>query len=184
MSGIAAPELLTSRLRLREHRADDLDASAAMWGDADVVRFIGGKPFSRSDVWARLLRYAGMWRLLGYGFWVVEDRTTGAFLGEVGFMDAKRDIDPAIVDPEAGWAFARHAHGCGFASEALAAAFDWADREIAAPCIACMIEDGNDVSRAVAAKFEFHSYARTTFSGSPVELFRRARILERKFAKA
>jgi RimJ/RimL family protein N-acetyltransferase len=45
----AAPILETDRLRLRAHTAEDFAASAAMWGDPDVTRFIGGRPFTREE---------------------------------------------------------------------------------------------------------------------------------------
>ena len=38
------PVLTTERLILRPHRAEDFDAVAAMTGDAEVMRYIGGKP--------------------------------------------------------------------------------------------------------------------------------------------
>ena len=38
------PEIVTDRLRLRAHRMEDLAASAAMWADRSVTRFIGGRP--------------------------------------------------------------------------------------------------------------------------------------------
>ncbi len=40
------PILETERLRLRGHRRDDFAASAAMWADPIVTRYIGGKPLS------------------------------------------------------------------------------------------------------------------------------------------
>ena len=52
-----APAIETPRLRLRAHRPDDLEASFAMWGDPAVTRFIGGRPFTREEVWGRFLRY-------------------------------------------------------------------------------------------------------------------------------
>ena len=53
--------------------------------DLDTVSEVA-HPATREEAWARLLRYAGHWALLGYGFWLVEDRTTGSFVGEVGVM--------------------------------------------------------------------------------------------------
>ena len=67
-----------------------------MWGDRDVTRYIGGKPFSREEVWSKILRYAGHWSLLGFGYWVIADRASGRFLGEAGFADFKRRIEPDI----------------------------------------------------------------------------------------
>lgn len=179
----SAPELLTPRLRLRAHTAGDLDAAAAMWADPLVVRHIGGTPFSRSDVWARLLRYAGMWPMLGYGFWAVEARSGGDFLGDIGIMDARREIDPPIDAPEVGWAFASAAHGRGIATEALSAVLGWADAALAHPSTVALIDDGNAASAAVAAKFGFAPYASTRFGGASVQLLRRQRHAGGAFAK-
>ncbi len=82
----------TARLALRRHRRDDLEACAAMWGDPIVTRHIGGKPFSVEEVWARLLRYAGHWSLMGFGYWVIEEKSSGRFVGEVGFSAGARRI--------------------------------------------------------------------------------------------
>ena len=62
-----APELSTSRLILRGHSIDDFDDCAAMWGDRQVTRFIGGEPSNREQSWSRLLRYIGHWAMLGFG---------------------------------------------------------------------------------------------------------------------
>src|SRR5262245_34593015 len=89
------PTLLeTERLRLRGHHPGDFDALAAIWADPRVVRYISGTPSSASDSWARLLRYAGHWSLLGYGFWAIEEKTSGRFVGDVGFADFKRELEP------------------------------------------------------------------------------------------
>jgi RimJ/RimL family protein N-acetyltransferase len=74
---IAPPLLTTSRLTLRPHTRDDFLESYAMWSDPEVIRYIGGKPFTREEVWARLLRYAGHWAMLGYGYWVVREKESG-----------------------------------------------------------------------------------------------------------
>jgi hypothetical protein len=102
----------TPRLVLRPHTRADLDESAAMWGDPETTRFIGGKPYTREEAWARLLRYAGHWDLLGFGHWVARD-AAGRFVGEVGFADFQREIEPRLDAPEAGWVLARWAQGQG-----------------------------------------------------------------------
>jgi len=84
----------TARLRLRGHGVEDFAACAAMWADPVVTRYIGGRPFSGEEAWTRLLRYAGHWALLGFGYWVAEERSTGAFVGELGFADYQRDLSP------------------------------------------------------------------------------------------
>jgi RimJ/RimL family protein N-acetyltransferase len=87
------PTLETGRLILRPHRREDFDSCAALWANPDVVRYIGGKPFTREEVWARLLRYAGHWQWLGFGFWALEEKETGAFAGELGFAEFMRDLE-------------------------------------------------------------------------------------------
>ena len=91
-SCVEVPILESERLKLRGHRLDDSVHSAAMWADPEVTRYIGGKPLTEEESWARLLRYVGHWSLLGFGYWLVEEKMTGNFIGEVGFADYKRDL--------------------------------------------------------------------------------------------
>ena len=43
---------------------------------------------------------------MGFGYWVAEEKATGAFLGEIGFADYQRDLEPRLDGvPEAGWVF-------------------------------------------------------------------------------
>ena len=146
------PTLETARLTLRGYRLDDYASCAALWADPNVTRFVGGRPLSAEESWARLLRYIGHWCLLGYGYWVVEEKATGAFLGELGFADWKRDIEPAIHLPEAGWVLATAAHGKGYATEALRAALVWAGGAFPTPRTTCLIHPDNLASIRVAQK--------------------------------
>src|SRR4051812_2186757 len=91
-----APGLATERLLLRAHRPDDFEPCLAMWSDAAVTCYIGGKPFAADEVWGKILRYAGLWSLLGFGYWAIEERRSGRFVGEVGFADFKRDLVPSF----------------------------------------------------------------------------------------
>ncbi|PSJ55630.1 GNAT family N-acetyltransferase [Pseudaminobacter soli (ex Li et al. 2025)] len=168
------PVIETARTILRPHRRSDFEASLALWADMAVTRHIGGRPMTSEEVWARLLRYAGLWRMLGYGYWVVEERDSGRFLGEVGFQDVKRDIEPDFGGaPEAGWVIAPAAHGKGFASEAVAAIHEWADRNFGGKRTVCIIDPDNLPSIRVAEKFGYREVTQTTYKGSPVILFER-----------
>jgi hypothetical protein len=69
-----APILETERLTLRGHRLDDFGPYAAMWADPVVTQHIGGKPIPEEESWTRFLRQAGHWALLGFGYWVVEEK--------------------------------------------------------------------------------------------------------------
>lgn len=167
-----APRLETERLVLRAHRADDLDAASAMWGDPDVVRYIGGKPFSRQEAWSKVLRYTGHWALLGFGYWALEARDTGAFLGEIGLADFKRELEPSIDGvPELGFALVPAAHGKGLAKEAARAVLAWADSRF--PRTVALVDEGHKGSLRVLEALGYRRCARTRYAGADVELHER-----------
>lgn len=160
--------LHTERLILRPHTLTDFADSAALWGDPVVTRFIGGRPFTAEEVWGRLLRYAGHWTLLGYGFWVVRERASGAFVGEVGLQDARRDIAPPLGAPELGWVLSPTAHGRGYATEAVQAALAWAETQLSAERLMCIIAPDNAASLRVADKCGFQETGRPVYHGKTV----------------
>jgi len=168
-----APLLATPRLRLRPHRADDLDAAAMLWADPAVTRFIQGRPQTREEVWARLLRYAGHWAWLGYGYWVVE--RDGQYVGEVGLADFRRAMEPPLSVPELGWALSPAVHGQGYATEALRAVLAWADAALPHEETACIVAPDNFASLRVAEKLGYRPSARTTYKGEATVVFRRLR---------
>jgi RimJ/RimL family protein N-acetyltransferase len=169
------PQIIeTERLLLRLHRIEDFDRCHAIWSDPHVVRFLGGKPFTREEAWSRLLRYIGHWTALDYGMWAVETRDTGDYVGDIGFLDAKRELDPPFGDtPEVGWVLDTQAHGKGYATEAVRAALDWGDRHFSGRRTVCLIDTANLPSIRVAEKCGFQEFHRTTYKGQPVILFDR-----------
>jgi RimJ/RimL family protein N-acetyltransferase len=168
------PILDTARLVLRGHRHEDFPDAAAMWGDLEVARHISGKPSTGEESWARMLRYAGLWVLLGYGYWALEEKASGRFVGEVGFGNFKREIEPALGDgPEAGWVLAPWAHGQGFATEAMTAALAWGDLWFGATPVVCILAPENPASIRVAEKCGFREFARGTYKTWPTLFYRR-----------
>jgi RimJ/RimL family protein N-acetyltransferase len=168
------PQIVTDRLRLRAHGLEDFTASAAMWADGEVTRFIGGRPFSREESWARFLRYAGHWPLLGFGYWAVEELATGDFVGEVGFADFKREIQPAIEStPELGWVLVPRVHGRGYATEAVRAALEWGDTHLSYSSVVCLIHPENTASIRVAEKCGFMKSCETTYRNEQTFIFTR-----------
>src|SRR5664279_2337825 len=141
---MSIPIVETERLRLRAHRLDDFTACAAMWADTAVTRYLGGKPFSEEEAWSRFLRYPGHWLLLGFGYWLVEEKATGNFVGEIGFADYKRDLTPSLKGtPEIGWVLAATVHGKGYATEAARAAILWGESYFGSIRTACIIHPEN-----------------------------------------
>jgi len=176
MSANAIPVLETRYLTLRGHQAGDFEASAAMWSDPAVTRFIGGQPSSREECWARLLRNIGHWSVLHFGYWLVEERDSGRFVGEVGFADFKRDMTPSFAGtPEIGWALAPWAQGRGWGREAVCAALTWGDRALPVRRTVCMIAPENMASISLAQKCGYQAFARATYKSRPSLLFERGR---------
>jgi RimJ/RimL family protein N-acetyltransferase len=173
-SATNVPVIETARLRLRGHRVDDLPDCAAMWAEEIVTRFIGGKPLTEEETWLRMLRHAGHWALLGFGYWVVEERATGRFLGEAGLAEFRREIEPSIVGiPEAGWVFACAAHGKGYASEAVQAILQWGKVRFGNERSVCLIDPGNTASMKLAERLGFVEEARTIFRDHPTVILGR-----------
>jgi RimJ/RimL family protein N-acetyltransferase len=171
-SAVEVPILETSRLRLRGHRLDDFVHSAAMWADAVVTRFIGGQPLTEEEAWTKFLRYAGHWALLGFGYWVVEEKAAGTFVGEIGFADFKRDVQPSLKGvPEIGWVLASQAHGKGYATEAVRAAVAWGDAHFQSPRTACIIAPENLASIRVAVKCGYKGPQRAFYKGKPTLMY-------------
>ena len=76
-------------------------------------------------------RYAGRWAWMNFGFWAVEEKATGSFVGEVGCAIHKRDIEPPLDDkPELDWVLATGFHGKGYATESVRAAMNWGNTAI------------------------------------------------------
>lgn len=168
-----APTLHTLRLILRPHVVADYTACRTLWADPQVVRHIGGVALDSQTVWFRILRYAGMWSLLGYGMLVIEDRDSGAFLGEAGLLSAERSLPELAGVPEAGWVLGSQAWGRGIATEAMQAILEWADVHVEAPSIRCIIDPGNDASIKVAEKLSFQMLTDTELGGKPTRVFDR-----------
>lgn len=173
---VEVPILKTERLTLRGCRADDFVHSAAMWADENVTRYIGGKPLTEEESWTKFLRYVGHWALLGFGYWVAEEKTTGNFVGEVGFAAYKRDLEPSLRGvPEIGWVLASAAHGKGYATEAVRAAVAWGDAHFESARTACIIAPENLASMRVAVKCGYREFVRTSYKGHPTVMMVRDR---------
>jgi RimJ/RimL family protein N-acetyltransferase len=169
----SAPTLETGRLRLRAHRLEDFEPIYEMAGDAALMQHISGTQ-PREEAWRRMLTAPGCWALLGYGYWVVERRADGVLIGQVGLADFKRDMVPGIEGlPELGYVLAGHAHGRGYASEAVEAVLAWADRMLRPAQIVAIIGADNAPSIKVAERAGFCVREQAVYKGEQILLFRR-----------
>ena len=139
------PELETERLRLRAPCIDDLDGLAAFYA-SDRAKFVGG-PMTREQAWRALATEVGHWCLLGFGRWALEEKATGAYVGNVGLWEPE-----GFPELELGWDLLAGATGKGYATEAGAAARAYAYETMGKTTLISLIAPGNDGSKKVAAR--------------------------------
>jgi RimJ/RimL family protein N-acetyltransferase len=168
------PIVETKRLRLRASALADFPSHCALWADPEVMRYLGTQPNTVEESWSRFLRNAGHWTVLGFGSWLVEEKSTGDFVGEVGLFDYHRNIEPPISTPEIGWVLSPDKQGKGYATEAVTAILDWGRERFISIEIACIIAPENTPSLRVAEKCGFTQSHRTVFRGEAVIVLRAA----------
>ncbi|MFF1478123.1 GNAT family N-acetyltransferase [Streptomyces sp. NPDC058301] len=112
------PELRTDRLLLRRWRESDLEPWAAMNADPDVREHLG-ELLTREQSDAVVALMQAEFDERGFGWWALEARETGEFIGRVGLDEVGADMPFTGVD--IGWRLARSAWGRGYATEAALA---------------------------------------------------------------
>jgi RimJ/RimL family protein N-acetyltransferase len=150
LARLDGPVLETERLKLRPWREADIAPNTAMLADPASGRFItaDGKPVT--DAWAGWRNAAimsGHWMLYGVGMFVVEEKSTGAFVGRVGPW-----FPPGWPGFEVGWGIAAEFRGKGYAVEAARASIDWAFASFELDQIVHCIDRENTASQGVARR--------------------------------
>ncbi|SJZ63993.1 GNAT family N-acetyltransferase [Consotaella salsifontis] len=173
---VAPPRIETARLILEAHELKDFDALLALWRDEAIVRHISGKPSTDQESWFRMLRYRGLWPLLGFGYWAVRERASGRFVGDIGFGDFHRPLTPSISgQPEAGWIISPAAQGQGYAREAMTAALAWLDEATPHSASVCIIAPDNPPSLRLARRLGYGEERTIDFQGEAAVLLTRRR---------
>jgi RimJ/RimL family protein N-acetyltransferase len=109
---------------------------------------------------------------LGFGFWAIEEKLSHRFIGDVGFAEHQREIEPSLKGiPEVGWALAVQAQGKGYAIEAARAAVQWGEIRFGRVRTACTIHPANHKSVRIAEKCGYREAARTVHKGNPSIVF-------------
>lgn len=115
---VHAPE--SDRLRLRQWRQRDKEPFAELNADPEVMMYFpSALTRARSD--AIVDRCAALIAENGWGFWAVECKSNGDFLGLIGLHIPSADL-PFSPCVEVGWRLARPHWGKGYATEGARAA--------------------------------------------------------------
>ncbi len=172
-----APLLQTERLTLRAMRPEDLSVLQELWCDPVVYKFITGRASLPEETWSAILRHAGQWQVLGYGYWVAIERASGALVGQMGYGDFKRTITPSLQGkPELGWALFPAHHNKGYGLESTTAIQAWGDQNLAADFTSCIIAPENLASLKLAGKLGFRLVTATIYNDNGTLVYERQRF--------
>ncbi|MGB7922526.1 MAG: GNAT family N-acetyltransferase [Pyrinomonadaceae bacterium] len=158
--------LETERLILRMWREADFEDYARICADPEVMRFIGGKPYSRLEAWRHMAFLAGHWQFRGYGHWAVEEKASGRLIGRMGFLNPE-----GWPGFEVGWTLARECWGRGYASEGARRMLDYAFTEMGRDHVISLIHPENRASIKVAEKMGEKVEGEAEVMGVPVLIY-------------
>ena len=138
----------TERLILRPVDPQrDFEPWAKAMADEATVRYLGTPPMSRALAWRNMALVMGHWVIRGYGFFSLELKATGEWVGRVGPW-----YPEGWPAPEVGWTLSPDHRGQGYATEAARASVDYAFRQLRWPQVIHVILEGNAPSIALAKR--------------------------------
>ena len=152
--------LETERLVLRKPEPGDADAYAEIWGDPEVVRFLGGRTLSREEAAGGIDRMLKQWDRHGVGLFSVIRKEDERLVGRVGYLlwDPERwanAMHEELEEPlelEIGWVVASAFWNKGYATEAAIACRDNAFGPLGRDRVISLIAAENVASIRVAEK--------------------------------
>ena len=168
---MALYEIETERLLLRQWRDGDWHGLLRTYGDSEVMSWIGTTAGDLPSTAAAIGRMSMHWRLLGYGMFAAEERSSGELVGRVGLMlHPDWPLDGPKV--EIGWTLQRSAGGKGYATEGALASLGLAFGELGLPQVFSMTRPDNARSRAVMERcgltqrgeLEFHGWKQVHYA--------------------
>lgn len=141
----------TERLRFRQMVDDDVEAMAALLGDPTVMRFYPA-PMTHDEAAGWIAWNQDNYRRHGFGLWTVTD-LDGNFVGDCGLTWQRVN---GVQRLEVGYHVRSDLQGRGLATEAAAAARDFARAELRAPELIAITHPQNRPSQRVAEKIGMH----------------------------
>jgi RimJ/RimL family protein N-acetyltransferase len=152
--------LETERLVLRKPEPSDKVGYSEIWGDPEVVRFLGGRTQSPEEAAQGIDRMLKQWDRHGVGLFSVLRKEDERLIGRVGYLlwDPERwtnAMHEELADPlemEIGWVIASAFWNQGYATEAAAACRDNAFGPLGRDRVISLIAAENVPSIRVAEK--------------------------------
>jgi ribosomal-protein-alanine N-acetyltransferase len=151
VEGNKEDRIFTERLLMRRLGIDDLDDFYAIMRKEEVVVWLGGSAGkTRDETRATIEKYAAQWEEKGYGVCGVFDRQTGELLGDCGLNFLKETDEVEVM-----YAFHPEYWGRGYATEAAAAAVEYAFKTARLDRIIVLSKADNARSKNVIRKLKF-----------------------------
>jgi RimJ/RimL family protein N-acetyltransferase len=168
MAQLNGPMIETKRLILRTWRESDIAPNTAMLSDPETARYItaDGRLVDELNGWRNAAIMTGHWALYGYGMFVVEEKTSGKYVGRVGPW-----YPPTWPGFEVGWGIAREFRGKGYATEATYASIDWVFENLAVDRIIHTIKPDNTASQSLAKRLGATVEGQAVVFGNTVDLW-------------
>jgi RimJ/RimL family protein N-acetyltransferase len=161
-----APILETERLRLRVWSEQDHAAFSSLLGDEESARFIGGA-CGPEDAWRRMATQMGHWAMRGYGPWVIEEKSSGNWVGYSGLW-----FPYGWPEPEIMWGLVPTARGRGYATEAAMRARTYAYQDLGWASAISLIAPENRSSQKVAERLGAKCEGTIELRGSVADVWR------------
>jgi RimJ/RimL family protein N-acetyltransferase len=159
-------EISTERLNMRNWRESDLGPWAAMNADPEVREYLGPL-LTVEQASASVLKFQDNLDRYGFGFWALEVRASGEFIGFTGLDTV--DEEMPFTGVELGWRLARPAWGHGYATEAALAAMEYGFDTLQLPEVLAITMARNLRSQAVMRRIGMTSDPADDFDDPDVD---------------
>ena len=145
-------EIETERLILRLWSKDDFEQFAKYYADENNAKYVGGQK-TLDEAWRHFALLIGHWELNGFGYWAVDEKETGAFVGAVGLWQSA-----GWPELELGYWLLNEYQGKGYAHEAALKSKEFAQDKLGAKSLVSYIDPNNTPSiklaEALGANYE------------------------------
>lgn len=164
------PLIETDRLILRAYTREDFPAMLRLYQHPIATKYVPPGPISRESCWSLWLQYHGLWAAFGFGYWAINEKSSGAYIGEIGFSDFQRQTVPPMPDlMEIGIILHPDYHRRGYGYEAECAIMAWQEQHFARP-VCCLVLPENLASLNLLKKCGFVFEQQLDYASFKVDL--------------
>lgn len=157
--------LRSPRLCLRPFVEADAAAAHAVYGDPEVMRYVGeGEPATRAGAEEMIESYRRHQDRHGFAFWAVLERDSGQLIGDAG-------LEVTADGVELGYTLARHWWGRGLATEAAALCLEAAFGPLGLTRLVALADAANPASSRVLTRLGFTRAGKVLAYGRPHHRF-------------